>query len=174
MTDMLNIIDYVLNAAFTVELIAKLVALGWKTFIKSGWNKLDLFIVFTSDLDMILTEALRGSDVPLSALRIFRVFRIFRALRPLRIIARARGVRLLVGTLVSAVKPVSVTLAIAVVALFLLGIFFVQFMGGRMKSCSDGGVFTKPECSGLDDDGAPRSWGSRGRELRQHLERQNC
>jgi hypothetical protein len=159
MTDMLNIIDYVLNAAFTVELIAKLVALGWKTFIKSGWNKLDLFIVFTSDLDMILTEALRGSDVPLSALRIFRVFRIFRALRPLRIIARARGVRLLVGTLVSAVKPVSVTLAIAVVALFLLGIFFVQFMGGRMKSCSDGGVFTKPECSGLDDDGAPRSWG---------------
>ena len=159
MTDMLNIIDLVLNIAFTIELCAKLIAQGWSTFIKSGWNKLDLFIVTTSDLDMILTEALRGSDVPLSALRIFRVFRIFRALRPLRIIARARGVRLLVIALSQAIKPVSVTLAIAVIALFVLGIFFVQFMGGRMQSCSDSTLFTKPECVGLDDEGVPRVWG---------------
>jgi hypothetical protein len=159
MTDMLNLIDYVLNVVFTIELCAKLVAMGWKIFIQSGWNKLDLFIVTTSDADMILTEALKGSDIPLSALRIFRVFRIFRALRPLRIIARARGVRLLVQALSQAIKPVSVTLAIAVVALFVLGIFFVQFMGGRMRACSDRGLFTKPDCVGLDDNGVPRVWG---------------
>ena len=160
MTDMLTLIDYVLNVVFTIELCAKLVALGWTTFIKSGWNKLDLFIVSTSDADMILTEALKGQDVPLSALRIFRVFRIFRALRPLRIIARARGVRLLVIALSSAIKPVSSTLAIAVVVLFVLGIFFVQFMGGRMRKCSDGSLFTKPDCVGLDENGVPRMWGS--------------
>jgi len=160
MTTMLTYMDYVLNVAFTIELTAKLCALGWSTFIKSGWTKLDLFIVSTSDIDMILTEALKGQDVPLSALRIFRVFRIFRALRPLRIIARARGVRLLVGTLASSVKPVSVTAVIAVLLLFVLGIFFVQFMGGRMKYCSDSSIFTRPECTGLDGDGNPRSWSS--------------
>ena len=160
MNTMLTYMDYVLNVVFTIELTAKFCALGWSTFIKSGWNKLDLFIVSTSDIDMILTEALRGQDVPLSALRIFRVFRIFRALRPLRIIARARGVRLLVGTLASSVKPVSVTLGIAVVLLFVLGIFFVQFMGGRMKYCSDSSIYTKPECDGLDGDGNPRTWQS--------------
>ena len=160
MTEMLDLIDILLNTAFTIELIAKFVAQGWTTFISSGWNKLDLFIVFTSDLDMTLTYALKGQDIPLSALRIFRVFRIFRALRPLRIIARARGVRLLVGTLASAVKPVSVTLAIAVGILFVLGIFFVQFLGGKMKNCSDPALFTKPLCQGLDDDGNPLSWGA--------------
>jgi len=160
MTGMLDLIDIILNTAFTIELFAKLVAQSWKPFIKQGWNKLDLFIVSTSDVDMILTYALAGSDVPLSSLRIFRVFRIFRALRPLRIIARARGVRLLVGTLLSAVKPVSVTLAIAVGILFVLGIFFVQFLGGRMKGCSDPNLFTKPECVGLDGDGNPLSWGA--------------
>jgi TRAP-type mannitol/chloroaromatic compound transport system permease small subunit len=46
MTDMLNLIDFVLNVVFTIELCAKLVALGWKVFIQS-WNKLDLFIVTT-------------------------------------------------------------------------------------------------------------------------------
>jgi len=160
MTSMLDVIDIVLNTAFTIELIAKFAAQSWKPFIKQGWNKLDLFIVVTSDADMILTYALAGSDVPLSSLRIFRVFRIFRALRPLRIIARARGVRLLVGTLLSAVKPVSVTLAIAVGILFVLGIFFVQFLGGRMKGCSDPNLFTKPECVGIDGDGNPLSWGA--------------
>ncbi len=160
MQGMLDTIDIILNIAFTIEVVAKFVAQGWTTFIKSAWNKLDLFIVFTSDLDMTLTYALAGQDIPLSALRIFRVFRIFRALRPLRIIARLRSVKLLVGTLASAVKPVSVTLAIAVGVLFVLGIFFVQFLGGKMKGCSDPTLFTKTLCVGLDEDGNPLSWGA--------------
>ena len=96
MTAMLDIWDFLLNISFTIELVAKFIALGWTRFIKPGWNKLDLFIVGTSDIDMTLTYALKGQDVPLSALRIFRVFRIFRALRPLRIIARAKSIRMLV------------------------------------------------------------------------------
>ena len=162
MTKMMNTIDIILNISFTIELFAKIIAQSWSPFWKSPWNKLDFFIVFTSDLEMILTYALSNTNIPLSALRIFRVFRIFRALRPLRIIARARGVRLLVGTLFSAVKPVSVTLAIACGILFVLGIFFVQFLGGGMKSCSDGSIFTKPLCKGLDGDGNPLSWGTSG------------
>ena len=103
MTRMLDIIDINLNVSFTIELLAKYIAFGWSTFIKPGWNKLDFFIVSTSDMDMTLTYALKGQDIPLTALRIFRVFRIFRALRPLRIIAKSIGT--LVDCVLAVVKP---------------------------------------------------------------------
>ncbi len=57
MTRMLDIIDTI---SFTIELLAKYIALGWSAFIKPGWNKLDFFIVSTSDMDMTLT-CLEGS-----------------------------------------------------------------------------------------------------------------
>jgi hypothetical protein len=88
----------VLNGIFLVECISKIVVLSFRSYIRSGWNKLDFLIVSTSCLDMGLTYGLQGQKVNVSALKIFRMLRILRALRPLRIIARAKGLKLLVRT----------------------------------------------------------------------------
>ena len=66
MTRMLDSIDII---SFTIELLAKYIALAWSAFIKPGWNKLDFFIVSTSEMDMTLTYALKGQDIPLTALQ---------------------------------------------------------------------------------------------------------
>ena len=85
-----------LNGLFLVECISKVIVLSFKGYISSGWNKLDFLIVSTSCLDMGLTYGLQGQKINISALKIFRMLRILRALRPLRIIARAKGLKILV------------------------------------------------------------------------------
>jgi len=120
--------------------------------------------VVTSLLDMFLTSALEaangesGANVDLAVLKIFRIFRIFRALRPLRIIARARGLRILVATLMSSVKPVLNTVGIALSVFAVFGVLGMQLMSGKMNFCSDNHVYKKEECVGTSQDGTPMTW----------------
>lgn len=102
-------------------------------------------------LDSLLSASLspdfyssNGQNMALGALKILRIFRIFRALRPLRVIARAKGLRILVSTLLSAVKPVINTVAIAFCIFSVLGILGMQLMSGRLNSCTDRRVWSAP------------------------------
>eukprot|EP00286_Rhodomonas_abbreviata_P000279 CAMPEP_0181291404 /NCGR_PEP_ID=MMETSP1101-20121128/1948_1 /TAXON_ID=46948 /ORGANISM="Rhodomonas abbreviata, Strain Caron Lab Isolate" /LENGTH=1755 /DNA_ID=CAMNT_0023395791 /DNA_START=9 /DNA_END=5276 /DNA_ORIENTATION=- len=154
----LQTLDLILNAAFTVECVSKVVAQSFKRYIKSGWNKLDFLIVLTSLLDTGLSYGLQGQNVNLGALKIFRIFRIFRALRPLRIIARARGLRVLVTTLLSSVKPVLNTMSIALGVFSIFGVLGMQLLSGKLHSCSDPTVYERDNCVGRSNDGVPRTW----------------
>mmetsp|Transcript_31531 Transcript_31531/g.76314 ORF Transcript_31531/g.76314 Transcript_31531/m.76314 type:complete len:1933 (-) Transcript_31531:88-5886(-) len=151
-------IDLFLNSSFILECVCKIISLSFVVYMKSGWNKLDFLIVSTSILDMVLTAAFSGQNVDLSVLKIFRIFRILRALRPLRIIARARGLRILVSTILSATKPVLNTLGIAIVTFALFGILGMQLLSGKMWTCSDPLRFQKDDCRGIDEGGSPRKW----------------
>lgn len=154
----LDDIDLLLNVIFTFEAGIKIIALTFVEYIKIGWNKLDFMIVSTSLLDVILTEALKGANADLTVLKIFRLFRIFRALRPLRIIARAPGLRILVSTLMSSVKPVMNTVGIALSVFAIFGVLGMQLLSGKMNYCSDNHVFRKEDCRGQLDDGSVRMW----------------
>ncbi len=48
-------IDFVFNILFTIEAILKCISLGFVmdggSYLRDGWNKLDFFIVVTSDID---------------------------------------------------------------------------------------------------------------------------
>lgn len=155
----LKVVDIILNTIFTFEFLVKMIDQTFTGYLKSGWNRLDFMIVFTSAIDMFVTYALASLDVDIGALKMFRVFRIFRALRPLRIIARMRGLRILVSTLMSSAKPVAQTCAIAGGVFLIGGILGMQFLMGKMDSCSDGMVSQQDDCIGLDDDGEQRTWG---------------
>jgi len=147
----LTIIDLVLNGVFTLELCLKVIAQSFKKYIKSGWNKLDFIIVSTSALDMVFTYVLSGMNIDVGVLKIFRTFRILRALRPLRIIARARGLRILVSTIMSAVKPVMNTMGIALGVFCVFGILGMQVLMGKMNSCADVTIVHQKDCD-------PRDW----------------
>ena len=133
-------------------------------YLSSAWNKLDGFIVTVSVIDTILTYATAGGGANLSMLRILRIFRIFRyvfgglqfmvyglwftvyglwfqshpilrALRPLRIVSRAKGVRIVITTLLSATGPMMNTMSIAIGVFAIFGILAVQLFGGNSHFC---------------------------------------
>ena len=147
--------DYIVNIAFTLEFLIKLVALGWNAYIASPWNKISLLIVVTSDLEMILSKLPAVS----SSAGILRIFRIFRVLRPLRMAAESfPGLLVLVNTAQMSAGPLGNTLCMTMIILCVLSIIGLQIFAHKMSACSDAGVWTKLQCTGLDDDQIPREW----------------
>jgi hypothetical protein len=63
-----------------------------------------------------------------------------------------------VTTLMSAAKPITNTVGIALVVFSIYGILGMQFLLGRMGSCSDPIVWRKEECTGVDAGGVPLIW----------------
>ena len=80
-----------------------------------------------------------------------RVFRLIRALRPLRVINRAPGLKLVVQTLLSSLKPISNIVIICCAFFLIFGILGVQLFKGMFFYC-DGpdvgaqNITTKMEC----------------------------
>ena len=74
--------DAAFNHCFTLECVLKVVALGFAmdegSYLRDSWNKLDFFIVVTSNIDMMLTN----TDIPA-----LKVLRMLRMIRPLRVIS---------------------------------------------------------------------------------------
>ena len=93
--------NYIFNFVFTVECLLKIFGMGFKSYIKVAFNKLDFFIVVTSSLDM-LGEALStpGEDEGGGAgiFKLFRVFRLFRVLRVARILYRNANLKRVLQT----------------------------------------------------------------------------
>ena len=80
-----------------------------------------------------------------------RVFRLIRALRPLRVINRAPGLKLVVQTLLSSLKPISNIVIICCAFFLIFGILGVQLFKGMFFYCDGPGVgaqniTTKMEC----------------------------
>ena len=79
---------------------------------------------------------------------ILRVFRLVRALRPLRVINRAPGLKLVVQTLLSSLKPIGNIVLICCTFFIIFGILGVQVKTLHFK---DKGLF-RPTAKGLRDD----------------------
>jgi hypothetical protein len=131
------------NACFAIEMMLKIIALGFVahegSYLRDGWNVLDGFIVTVSLVSYVLT------DVDISFLRVFRTLR---ALRPLRVINRNRGLKMVVRTLLESIKGIANVSLICSINYLIFGILAVQFFGGNFQSCTDPAINTKPECTG--------------------------
>ena len=68
---LLEVLNAVCLFVFTIEAILKNIGLGFPRYVRDHWNKLDLFVVFSSLLFMIL-----GVDSFVQVARCLRVFRI--------------------------------------------------------------------------------------------------
>ncbi|ESO07428.1 hypothetical protein HELRODRAFT_156774 [Helobdella robusta] len=86
----LEAFDHAIFAFFALEMIIKVVAMGFvgkKTYLSENWNKLDMFIVLAGVAEYFLDTT---HDLNLSAIRTVRV------LRPLRAINRIPSLCLVV------------------------------------------------------------------------------
>ncbi|XP_047673622.1 voltage-dependent T-type calcium channel subunit alpha-1G isoform X8 [Tachysurus fulvidraco] len=132
----LTVSNYIFTAIFVTEMTIKVVALGWcfgeKTYLKSSWNVLDGMLVLISVID-ILVSMISNSGTKI--LGMLRVLRLLRTLRPLRVISRAPGLKLVVETLMSSLKPIGNIVVICCAFFIIFGILGVQLFKGKFYVC---------------------------------------
>ncbi|XP_062583302.1 sodium channel protein 1 brain-like isoform X2 [Saccostrea cucullata] len=123
--------NIVFAVLFTIEMLMKWVALGFKKYFTSFWTILDFFIVVIS-LASLIADAAGGEDI--SA---FRSLRTLRAFRPLRAISRWQSMRIVVNALMLAIPAILNVLVVCMVFWLIFSIMGVQFLSGRFYKCKD-------------------------------------
>lgn len=86
----------------------KLVALGFRIYMKEKWNQLDVGIVLLSVVGIVLEE-LETNIIPINP-TIIRVMRVMRIARVLKLLKMAKGIRALLDTVMQALPQVPTTL----------------------------------------------------------------
>ncbi|KAM8777243.1 voltage-dependent T-type calcium channel subunit alpha-1I [Rhynchonycteris naso] len=128
--------NYIFTAIFVGEMTLKVVSLGLyfgeQAYLRSSWNVLDGFLVFVSIIDIVVSVASAGGA---KILGVLRVLRLLRTLRPLRVISRAPGLKLVVETLISSLKPIGNIVLICCAFFIIFGILGVQLFKGKFYHC---------------------------------------
>ncbi|KAG7326856.1 hypothetical protein KOW79_010257 [Hemibagrus wyckioides] len=130
----LTISNYIFTAIFVAEMTVKVVSMGLylgdRAYLRSSWNILDGFLVFVSLIDIVVSMA-GGAKI----LGVLRVLRLLRTLRPLRVISRAPGLKLVVETLITSLKPIGNIVLICCAFFIIFGILGVQLFKGKFYYC---------------------------------------
>lgn len=131
-THILIYIDYVMTTIFTIEMMIKIIALGFAccgsdSYMRQPANLLDFVIVLASLFSIFFSKYKLGF---LKSLRMLRI------LRPLRLIARNRGLKLAIITLINSIPDIVNMLMIVLFFLVLIGILGTTLFCGKFYSCT--------------------------------------
>ncbi|KAK7506411.1 hypothetical protein BaRGS_00002523 [Batillaria attramentaria] len=128
--------NYVFTVVFALEMLIKVISkglfVGKHAYLKSGWNVMDGFLVIISLVDILISITADSSP---RIFGILRVFRLLRTLRPLRVISRAPGLKLVVQTLLSSLRPIGNIVLICCTFFIIFGILGVQLFKGTFFYC---------------------------------------
>lgn len=128
--------NYVFTVVFAIEMLVKVVSTGMfygtDAYFTSGWNIMDGSLVMISIIDLLM--GLLSESSP-RIFGILRVFRLLRSLRPLRVINRAPGLKLVVQTLLSSLRPIGNIVLICCTFFIIFGILGVQLFKGTFYYC---------------------------------------
>jgi len=129
MTQFVSALEIPFLLLFTMEMITKLIALGFmghpSAYINDGWNKLDFTVVFVGWLGL-----LAGDLLPIN----LGVLRSFRILRPLRSISRLPGLKRVINSLITAIPQLLDLLILVAFALIIFSILGMQLFSGKMHN----------------------------------------
>ncbi|KAL4240739.1 Voltage-dependent T-type calcium channel subunit alpha-1G [Mactra antiquata] len=132
----LAISNHIFTIIFTLEMLVKVIAkgllVGKHAYLKSGWNVMDGFLVAISLIDTMISMTASSSP---RIFGILRVFRLLRTLRPLRVISRAPGLKLVVQTLLTSLRPIGNIVLICCTFFIIFGILGVQLFKGTFYYC---------------------------------------
>eukprot|EP00049_Salpingoeca_infusionum_P014061 m.261974 g.261974 ORF g.261974 m.261974 type:complete len:2012 (+) comp15585_c0_seq2:444-6479(+) len=126
LTEPIPTAEYVFSGIYTLELVAKVVALGFifhkHAYLRDAWNWLDFVVVIAGYL------ALVPAFGNYSAIRAFRVFRALRAITVLP------GLRRMVNSLISAVKSLFGVMVVVFFTLLFFATFSLQLFSGVLRN----------------------------------------
>lgn len=127
-----NNLDTAFNHCFNLECVLKIIALGFAMddgcYLSDAWNKLDFFIVVTSNIDM----ALANTDIPA-----LKVLRMLRMIRPLRVISHNPQLKMIVAALAKSVAPISNVAIIVLIIWLMFAIYGMNTFMGMFFYCSE-------------------------------------
>ncbi|KRX79673.1 Voltage-dependent T-type calcium channel subunit alpha-1G [Trichinella sp. T6] len=145
----LSVIDHLVFAFFAVEMIIKIIAMGFygpDTYMSDTWNRLDFFIVIAGCAEYIFKE--RMGDINLTAIRTVRVLRPLRAINRIPSLPyhtefiiicnilnyRILGMRILVNLLLDTLPMLGNVLLLCFFVFFIFGIIGVQLWAGLLRN----------------------------------------
>ncbi|GLC45300.1 Caveolin-2 [Pleodorina starrii] len=121
----LSDIDWVFIAIFTLEMVLKIISMGFVlkkgTYLRDGWNVLDFVVVVVSYVGLVGNSNLSG-------------LRTIRALRPLRAVRRIQGMRVLVSTMIGSLPMLLDVFMLCAFTFFMFGIIAVQLFAGVLRN----------------------------------------
>nr|XP_033781763.1 voltage-dependent L-type calcium channel subunit alpha-1D [Geotrypetes seraphini] len=117
----MDVLNMVFTAVFTVEMVLKLIAFKPKGYFSDAWNTFDSLIVIGSIVDVVLSEADSSED---SARISITFFRLFRVMRLVKLLSRGEGIRTLLWTFIKSFQ------ALPYVALLIAMLFFIYAVIG--------------------------------------------
>ena len=124
-------LDIVFNSLFNLEATLKIIALGFAmdegSYLRDSWNRLDFFIVVTSNIDMALTN----TDIP--ALKILRMLRM---IRPLRVISHNPALKMIVAALFESIGSIVNVSFIVMIVWLMFAIYGMNTFMGSFFYCS--------------------------------------
>jgi len=116
--DKLNII---FSAAFTIEAILKLIAFRIKNYFGDPWNSFDFIIVLGSFVDIFFSKLGGEGESSIPSINFFRLFRVMRLIK---LLSRGEGIRTLLWTFIKSFQ------ALPYVALLIVMLFFIYAVVG--------------------------------------------
>ena len=119
-------LEIVFTTCFTLELIIKVIALGFiahkDSYLRTPWNVLDLIIVVAS---LVSVAGVAGS---------FSVIKLLRVLRPLRTLSRVQGMKVLMGALFGSIPQILDNVLLLLFLNFIFAILGIQLFGGSLNN----------------------------------------
>jgi hypothetical protein len=131
----LFVVDAVCTSVFCFESLLLIIGHGLvldkRSYLRrSWWNVLDFFLAILGVIDLVLLEA------PVDATA-REIGRFLLPLRPLRMLRRAPGIRVVLGSVVAAIPSIKNILILSWILWFIWGIVGVQLFAVTFYSCSD-------------------------------------
>ena len=122
---LLELANYGFTAAFTIEMVLKLCALGFSEYWADAFNRFDGVIVVASLIEIAAKEL----DLPINAqaLRALRLLRVFKLLKAWKSLQR------LLASLMRAVMPLFWLLLLFALFLFIFALLGMQFFGDQLE-----------------------------------------
>uniref|UniRef100_A0A8C2KDH3 Voltage-dependent L-type calcium channel subunit alpha n=1 Tax=Cyprinus carpio TaxID=7962 RepID=A0A8C2KDH3_CYPCA len=129
----MDILNMVFTAVFTVEMVLKLIAFKPRHYFTDAWNTFDALIVVGSVVDIAITEVNVSTTVFTfpslentedSARISITFFRLFRVMRLVKLLSRGEGIRTLLWTFIKSFQ------ALPYVALLIAMLFFIYAVIG--------------------------------------------
>jgi len=102
---------------FNIEIILKLLALGFKLYLSDIYNRFDFVIILASDIDVFILWVNWNVD----GSRVLSILRLFRILRLVRVMSKLRRMELIIDAFMNGMKEVVWILMIATLVLFMGG-----------------------------------------------------
>uniref|UniRef100_A0A3Q4MAS3 Voltage-dependent L-type calcium channel subunit alpha n=1 Tax=Neolamprologus brichardi TaxID=32507 RepID=A0A3Q4MAS3_NEOBR len=120
----MDILNMVFTAVFTVEMVLKLIAFKPRGYFGDAWNVFDALVVIGSIVDIVLINVSTTSFLICNARISITFFRLFRVMRLVKLLSRGEGIRTLLWTFIKSFQ------ALPYVALLIAMLFFIYAVIG--------------------------------------------